>query len=300
MPVLPKVSIVCSCFNHENYVIESLNSIVNQTYENIQLIVVDDFSSDNSVEKIKKWAKDFKDVQIIENNKNLGITKSFNNAVRFAKGDFLMDLAADDVLEKNSIEVLVKAFLDSGEENISLIFGNANLINEKGNVTSVVYDQTMMSKVLEATEGNFYEKLLADSTYICSVAGLYNKKIFDQLKGYDDDLFFEDFDYWLRAVKHAKIKFIKNTVINKRVLTNSLGSGFDTDNKYTKTLNISFFHILNKAYKVNTTRKEYFFLLRRIYRHSRWTFQTMNIEYVLRYAWLAARTLVKYFVTNNK
>src|ERR1700749_5034941 len=92
------VTVICLCYNHENFVTESLFSVMNQDYAFVELIIVDDCSTDNSKNIIKKWLLDYPEVRFISNEINLGNTKSFNKALQFAKGDYIIDLAADDVL----------------------------------------------------------------------------------------------------------------------------------------------------------------------------------------------------------
>ena len=106
----PLVTVICSCYNHENFVIESLNSVINQDYKNIELIIIDDFSSDNSKKTIKNWLLNYPEITFIANENNLGITKSFNNALKSAKGKYIIDLAADDILIPNCVDLQLKKF----------------------------------------------------------------------------------------------------------------------------------------------------------------------------------------------
>jgi glycosyltransferase involved in cell wall biosynthesis len=296
MKEFPIVSIICSCYNHENYVTESLNSIVNQTYPNIELIIVDDFSTDNSRLEIKKWLKSSRKIIFIENSVNLGITKSLNNAAKVSTGEYLLDFAADDLLKPNCIEELVKVHMEPNNENVSIVYSNVDLIDENGAFISSMYNSEMEEKIVKAIENNFYQCLLEDSTYICSVSGLYNKRIFEELNGYDENLSFEDFDYWIRATKMKEIRYVNKVLVGKRVVENSLGSGFDVENEYTKKLNISFYEILNKAFYINTFRNEYFSLMKRIYGHSKWTLMTFNVKYFFKYVWLFTKTLSRYLL----
>ena len=109
----PLVTIICLSYNHEKFVIESLNSVINQNYAPIELLIVDDFSTDNSKVVIENWLVQHPQVLFIVNTTNLGNTKSFNNVLKLAKGDYIIDLAADDVLLPNGIEMQVNAFQKS-------------------------------------------------------------------------------------------------------------------------------------------------------------------------------------------
>ena len=93
----PLVTIICTSYNHAKFIEQSLNSVINQRYKNIELIIADNASEDNSVEVIENWLKNHNGIKFIKNESNLGITRSFNKAVKYANGTFLMDLSGADV-----------------------------------------------------------------------------------------------------------------------------------------------------------------------------------------------------------
>ena len=97
MITFPLVTVICTCYNHEKYVIEALNSVLNQTYPNIQFIITDDFSTDNSNYVIRQWLTKHPEILFLENTNNLGSIQTFNNAFKHAKGKYLVDFAADDL-----------------------------------------------------------------------------------------------------------------------------------------------------------------------------------------------------------
>ena len=70
----PLVSVICLCYNHAEFVIESLNSVLNQNYQPIEIIIVDDYSTDNSVAVIEKWVENNQSLTFIKNTNNLGNT----------------------------------------------------------------------------------------------------------------------------------------------------------------------------------------------------------------------------------
>lgn len=108
---VPKISILAPTFNHERYIKFFIESCLSQTFENFELILVDDCSSDNNVEEIKK----FQDprIQLIRHDFNRGINATLNTAFEYAKGEFLVFLAGDDMFESYALEILNTAL----EEN---------------------------------------------------------------------------------------------------------------------------------------------------------------------------------------
>lgn len=85
MQNFPLVSVICLSYNHEAYVVEALDSVINQTYPNIELLIADDCSTDNSVSVIQDWLQNHPNVYFSANEKNLGNTKTFNQLAKKIK-----------------------------------------------------------------------------------------------------------------------------------------------------------------------------------------------------------------------
>jgi len=256
------VTVICSCFNHEKYLVESIKSVLQQSYKNIQLIVVDDCSTDNSVEVIENFIKNFPQIIFIKNKSNLGLTKSVTNAMHYAKGDYFIDLAADDLLLPNCIEIQLNTYKNSQYKNLAIVYGNAELITEGGNHSSYYFDvdESLKTKP-KRPSGDIYSNVISFETTICSVSAMYNKTIFDRLNGYDSQLSYEDFDYWIRASRAYNIEFVDEIVVQKRIVPNSLQTTLYAKNNSNSK---STFLILKKAYHLNRTKKEHFILRKRV------------------------------------
>lgn len=256
------VTVICSCYNHSSFVAESLKSVLNQSHKNIQLIVVDDFSSDNSVEVIKNFIEDFPQIIFIKNTNNLGVTKSFNNVMKFAKGEFIIDLAADDILLANCVQTQLEAFNTSKLKNLAIVYGNAEFISEKGTHISYYFDVDFNFKTINKRPfGDLYAEVISDKTVICSVTAMVKKSVFDALNGYDENLTYEDFDFWIRVSRIYNIDFIDTVLVQKRMVPNSLHSNFiKQNNKHGYSTNL----ILKKAFSLNKSKKEHRILLKRI------------------------------------
>jgi glycosyltransferase involved in cell wall biosynthesis len=285
------VTVVCTCFNHQKYVIESLQSVLNQSHKNIQLIVVDDYSTDNSVDIIEDFIKNFPEIQFIKNQTNLGLTKSVNHAMTFAKGDFFIDLSADDVLLPNCVAIQLATFKKSNFENLAIVYGNVALINENGNHESYYFevDDNLKVKIAKKS-GDIYAEIISMKTTICSVAAMYKKTIFDQYNRYDESLSYEDLDYWLRVSRNCNIEFIDQVLVQKRTVPNSLQSTLYT--KKNKN-SISTFHILKKAYRLNRTKEEHFILRKRVNFQIINAFRNRNYRLIIQNCWLRLKIGIK-------
>ena len=126
----PLVSILLPVYNAECYLRTSLDSTLAQTYENIEVICVDDGSSDSSLKILRKIARTDKRVKVFRNTKNQGIGYTANKALRQAKGEFIARMDADDVMLPDRIEKQV-SFLQSNKE-VVLVGGQCVVINEDG------------------------------------------------------------------------------------------------------------------------------------------------------------------------
>ncbi len=103
------ISIVLSSYNGEKYISKQLTSLVNQTYKNIEIIVVDDCSSDTTLAIVKEFALKHEFITLYEGNKNLGYVKNFERGVRLAKGEYIAFCDQDDYWVPNKLELLIKA-----------------------------------------------------------------------------------------------------------------------------------------------------------------------------------------------
>lgn len=122
---LPLVSFIVTSFNYEKYVIKTLESIKNQTYENIEIIVVDDKSTDNSVEKIKEFVNKHKDLNItlLEHEINKGQMAAMQTGLKAANGQFICFVDSDDILVKDYTKTLIRVHM-----SCSVAFVSSQLI----------------------------------------------------------------------------------------------------------------------------------------------------------------------------
>lgn len=260
MQNFPLVSVICLSYNHEAYVVEALNSVINQTYPNIELLIADDCSSDHSVGVIQDWLQNHPNIYFSANEKNLGNTKTFNQLAKKAKGEFIIDLAADDVLLPDCIEKQVTTFQNSKYENLGIVYGNLIEIDENGNFIRNYYTEEDHPE-----SGDIYKMVIGRTTKICSVSSMVKKSVFEKLGYYDENLAYEDLDLWVRASRVYEFEYIDAFLVKKRELSTSLSAFFtQRNNKKTKCLHESSLAILKKAYALNQTKDEYKALLGRI------------------------------------
>lgn len=260
MQNFPLVSVICLSYNHEDYVVEALNSVINQTYPNIELLIADDCSTDNSVEKIQNWLQHHPKVHFLANEKNLGNTKTFNQLAKKATGEYIIDLAADDVLLPNCVEKQIEIFQKTKYKNLGIVYGNIIEINQDGAFLKNYY-----TELDEPKSGDIYSMVIGRTTKICSVSSMVKKLVYEKIGYYDEELAYEDLDLWIRASRIFDFEYFTEIVAKKRETPNSLSAHFLYKNNFkTKQLNLSTLKILNKAYRLNKSKKEHQLLLGRI------------------------------------
>ena len=196
------ISVVVKCYNHENYIEQCLRSIFNQTYRNIELIVLDDGSTDSSSEVIQEVLKESPFVTIFESHENIGVVRTRNKGLNLLNGDYFLFVDSDDFLDDRYVEELYDC---ANNHQADIVY--CDLYNfEK--------DETY----LKAQEFDLHN--LLESNYI-SNCSLVKKTI---LKGiyYDEKLSgkkLEDYDFFLNLIINngAKAVYQPNTKLNYRV-----------------------------------------------------------------------------------
>ncbi|MEQ8926577.1 MAG: glycosyltransferase family A protein, partial [Fulvivirga sp.] len=173
----PLVSIVCLCYNHKDYVVESVISSLNQSYENIEVIVVDDYSTDGSQKKIAELKERFNQLKVIFTEKNLGSTKAFNLGLKSAKGDYVIDLATDDVLNKERVTRGIATF-EKYDDKYGVNFTNAINIDSNGNELNHHYAiTTNVTDIQPPPTGDLFVDLI-QRYFICAPTMMTKKIVF--------------------------------------------------------------------------------------------------------------------------
>lgn len=127
------VSIMIPVYNAESFIAECIDSILCQSYKNIELIIGDDFSTDNTVSVVESYLKIDDRIKFIKNNKNLGITRNCNNILLSCRGNYVVLFAGDDVMLPGKIEKQLKFMLENSE--LSMSYHSVELFQSETNKT---------------------------------------------------------------------------------------------------------------------------------------------------------------------
>ncbi|GAB4334823.1 MAG: hypothetical protein OHK0038_12270 [Flammeovirgaceae bacterium] len=249
---LPLVSVICLCFNHARFIRECLDSVFEQTYSNIEIIVVDDASTDNSVEIIQQCIEN-KKVKFFPLKENVGNCKAFNLALKHAKGKYIVDFATDDVMFPHKIAAQV-AFFESLPEDYGVIFSDVIQIDESSKSLKTYYARDKKGNLLVTVpQGNVYEELIKRA-FISPPSMMYRKSMLDEIGGYDESLSYEDYDLWVRTGKKYRYGFQDLVLTKRRIVKNAHSQSF-----YKKRQNRhleSTLKVCYKAFEQNTLESE--------------------------------------------
>ena len=198
----PLVTIVTPSFNQAAYLEETIQSVLGQTYPNIEYILVDGASTDDTLQIIKRYEKKLSR-WISELDK--GQTDAINKGFALAKGEILGWINSDDTLLPNAVEEAV-AFLTEYPQ-VGLVYGNANYIDGKSRVIGR----------FPARQTDL-EKLRRGYVHIPQQASFFRKNLWDQVGPLDDSFFFAmDYDLWTRLAAVSELKYVQNLWANFRL-----------------------------------------------------------------------------------
>lgn len=187
----PILSIVIPVYNASEYIAETLDSALSQTYESIEIICVDDCSTDNSAEIIASYIKKYSNIQYIKNIENMGACSTRNTGISIAQGEFILPFDADDLIGKTYCEKAMNTFIKNPK--ISVVYCEAQFFNEKDK-----WDWAL-------PKYNNRRMLFRNLVFSC---GFFRKSDWVKFSGYNSNMIygFQDWDFWLNFVEN-NLKF---------------------------------------------------------------------------------------------
>ena len=256
------VSVICISYNHAPFIQEALNSVFGQTYPNLELIILDDASKDESQKIIEGLIQERTNITFYPHPKNEGYTRTFNEGLKYAKGEFIVDFALDDIMLPDFIEKSVSRLTKLGG-NYGVSFSNAQYINVQSEVVGD-HNAILRKKGLidQIPEGDIFEMILK-RYFICTPTMVIRKVVFDRMGGYDEALAYEDFDFWVRSSRQFKYAYIDEVLVQKRKLETSMSA-----NRYRHRHNqqmASILMVCQKAFTLCKSKVELNALKERLY-----------------------------------
>lgn len=226
---LPLVSIIVITYNSSKYVLETLESAKAQTYQNIELIISDDGSQDETVKLCEKWLAEnkdrFIDSQLITVKKNTGIPANCNRGVKAAKGEWVKLIAGDDVLTCEAISFFVNYFSERP---------NAKLI--QGLCKTFAYDINDYKQVIPGKSNYYFFRkdayhqfdLMLKNNFIIAPGTFIKRELILKIGGFDEEFkSMEDFPFWLKVLQNgSKFYLMEKHVVFYRKHENAVSVTF--------------------------------------------------------------------------
>lgn len=213
---LPDISVMVPCYNHANYIVGCLSSIVNAYSGVINIIFCDDCSGDDSYVLAKKYLN-WVDLHcqgritsvVYKNDKNIGLCATLNNMINFIDTEFVYLIASDDYLLPNALDSAVNCILKT---EVDVLINDCQVVDEQGSLIS----ESALFSYRKGCFSNYISENIKDEIVmnwiIPGPAGLFRTHIYSYIGRYDPTLVAEDRDFYLRVLAKCSIKFSGLTI----------------------------------------------------------------------------------------
>lgn len=270
---LPLVSVIIPCYNHEAYIQDSIQSILDQSYLNIELIVIDDGSNDRSFEKMQQMLTQCESRfgrVYFNTRENKGLCNTLNEALSLCKGEYVSIIASDDLMVKNKIEIQVEYALKYPE--VTSFYGGVVLIDDKGNEKKMVKPPYKFYN---------FEDIFMHDFILYAPTQFHKLKDIIEVGGFDHSVKIEDWDLLLRLSKNNK-----SILCVPEILACYRLHEFNTSNKL-DFMKVELFKILNKYKSEKLLKKAKYrivkqYLLKPIKKVSKFKYYWVKIIYIIK------------------
>ena len=181
------ISIIIASYNHEKFIRETLDSIFNQRFHSFEVIVIDDGSTDNSVEVISDYLSKYSFKLITQ--KNRGVCATINSGIELSTGDYIVLHASDDIMPPGRLEE--QFYRMSKNASIDILTGRVRYISE---------DSKLIGESKLVRSGVVNLSNLLSGNYLFAPTAMFKKSVFVQFGQYPENLLFEDYYMWLNVV----------------------------------------------------------------------------------------------------
>lgn len=228
------VTIGLLVYNHEKYIEDCLNGILQQDYSDMELIVLDDASTDRSREIInayyEKLQQKFHRVLLIYHETNNGkVTANENEIIKNVRGYFYKGISGDDIMMPHCISSLVDCMLN--DPDISVAYSNGYVVGDDYKLGERFARKKILSQkpVNDIGENVFRKLMLRD--WIPAPTVMFRKNVFDQYGLYDESIPYEDYEYWLRISRKEKLYYLDRELVFYRRSEDSMSNFFGKNAK---------------------------------------------------------------------
>ena len=275
---LPLVTVMIPSYNHEKYIKESIQSVIDQTYSRLELIVIDDGSKDNSIQRIEEMRlsceQRFEHFQFVF-RENRGLSRTLNQGLSLARGEYFSIVASDDIMLPEKTAIQVDVF--KKDSLITAVFGAHQYIDDESHVVSV--------KKAVYREFNFQE-IFYHQHDIPASSQMIKIDLLREIGGYNENTKVEDWDLWLRLTEvGAKLVYIPDIIVGYRM----------HDSNLSKDKSLMFDEVFNIVQRYKD-RKGFPYAEYKVYKF--YKIRPAKEKSYLLYLWLRVKYLTLYLVKN--
>ncbi|MEK7633229.1 MAG: glycosyltransferase [Patescibacteria group bacterium] len=244
---MPKVSVIIPSYNHEKYIAYALESVLGQTFQDFEIIINDDHSSDKTVEEIKK----FKDprIKLFISTKNHGVCVAINNCLVLAKGKYIAHLNSDDAFFPEKLEKQV-AYLDAHPET-GAVFTQAQMIDEGGsNIPDSEHFHGKMNSLENRNRFQWLNYFFYNCRWLWHPSMMMRKKVYDFI-GYHNPCLaqIQDFDIGIRLSLKYEQHIIQEKLTKFRIRAGEMNASAATPKAVVRSM-FEFSHVLKHYLKI--------------------------------------------------
>jgi glycosyltransferase involved in cell wall biosynthesis len=219
---LPLVSVIIPAFNAEIFIPRTLESVLSQTYQNIEVLVVDDGSVDRTAEIVKSFAQKDSRITLLQ-QANAGVAAARNLAIEKSRGEYIAPIDADDIWYPQNLEKQLECLIKS-EPSVGVVYSWSVDINEEDLLTGGFYNSTITGEVYKAL---VYKYFIGNAS-----SSLIRRLCFEKVGGYNCKMKAEnaqgceDWELHLRIAQYYQFKVVPEYLVGYRQITSSMSCNF--------------------------------------------------------------------------
>ncbi|WP_457559293.1 glycosyltransferase family 2 protein [Candidatus Harpocratesius sp.] len=199
------ISVIIPVYNREKTINRAINSVLHQTYQNFEIIVVDDCSSDQSVKIVKSFIQNDFRIQLLINNINQGPNYTRNRGIKQAQGKYIILLDSDDDWEPETLELLYKKIIKTPPK-VGLVYPGMNLIQP-----------SFSRKIYPKYRGRVFKKLMTQG--VIGVYPLIKREVFEKTGLFDESEILrkgghQDYEMWIRIALYYEFEYVNRPLLN--------------------------------------------------------------------------------------
>lgn len=212
----PKISIILPNYNSKRYLKETLESVLNQTYQNFELIVIDDASTDNSMEIVKSFGDER--ITCIRSDINRQVAYTANLGMKLAKGEYIARIDSDDIWNPKKLEIQL-SYMEEHPET-GACFTRVNVVDENSEIANkkyqTIYD--LFEKAKNMSQKEWLELFLAEGNCLCHSSALMRRSVFKNIGGFYNVAYVgaEDYELWVRMIIRYPIHLLDERLVMYR------------------------------------------------------------------------------------